>query len=381
MMNTNNTNALGIIFPNSYDDLVPDLTSVRLMASIPFAGRYRMIDFVLSSMVNCGIDNITVLVRENYFSLLDHLGSGREWDLTRKNGGLNIFPPFAQKNMGIYSGKVGSIASILGFLKSQKEKYVIMADANIAFNFDFKALLKEHIESGADVTVAYTKEELPASIRKSDDLRKAMYYTFDIEDNRVRKIHINSQETGVQNFSMNIYVFEREQLIKLVNEAFIGGGVYLERDILLPNINELTINGYEYKDYVARITDLKGYFDENMRLLDDANLSALFEKNSIYTKIRDDNPTRYVDGASAKNVMVADGCVIEGEIENCILFRGVKIGKGAKVKNAILMQDTIVEPGVNAEYVITDKKVTITEGKELKGTDSFPVFVAKRQVV
>ena len=380
MINTN-TNALGIIFPNVYDELVSELTNERLMASIPFASRYRMIDFVLSSMVNCGIDNITVLVRENYFSLLDHLGSGHEWDLTRKNGGLNIFPPFAQKNMGIYSGKVGSIASILGFLKSQKEKYVIMADANIAFNFDFKALLKEHIESGADVTVAYTKEELPASIRKSDDLRKAMYYTFDIEDNRVRKIHINSQETGVQNFSMNIYVFEREQLIKLVNEAFIGGGVYLERDILLPNINELTVNGYEYKDYVARITDLKGYFDENMRLLDDANLSALFEKNSIYTKIRDDNPTRYVDGASAKNVMVADGCVIEGEIENCILFRGVKIGKGAKVKNAILMQDTIVEPGVNAEYVITDKKVTITEGKELKGTDSFPVFVAKRQVV
>ena len=380
MINTN-TNALGIIFPNVYDELVSELTNERLMASIPFGSRYRMIDFVLSSMVNCGIDNITVLVRENYFSLLDHLGSGREWDLTRKNGGLNIFPPFAQKNTGIYSGKVGSIASILSFLKSQKEKYVIMSDANIAFNFDFKALLKAHIESGAEVTVAYTREELPASIRKSDDLRKAMYYTFDLEEKRVKKIHINSQETGVQNFSMNIYVFEREQLIKLVNEAFIGGGVYLERDVLLPRINELTINGYEYTDYVARITDLKSYFDENMRLLDDANLSALFERNSIYTKIRDDNPTRYVDGASAKNVMVADGCVIEGEIENCILFRGVKVGKGAKVKNAILMQDTIVEPGVNVEYVITDKKVRISEGKELKGTDSFPVFVAKRQVV
>lgn len=380
-MINSNVNALGIIFPNSYDSLVPELVTERSMASIPFAGRYRMVDFCLSSMVNCGIDNITVLVRENYFSLLDHLGSGREWDLTRKNGGLNIFPPFAQKNTGIYSGKVGSIASILSFLKSQKEKYVIMSDANIAFNFDFKALLKAHIESGAEVTVAYTREELPASIRKSDDLRKAMYYTFDLEEKRVKKIHINSQETGVQNFSMNIYVFEREQLIKLVNEAFIGGGVYLERDVLLPRINELTINGYEYTDYVARITDLKSYFDENMRLLDDANLSALFERNSIYTKIRDDNPTRYVDGASAKNVMVADGCVIEGEIENCILFRGVKVGKGAKVKNAILMQDTIVEPGVNVEYVITDKKVTISEGKELKGTDSFPVFVAKRQVV
>lgn len=380
MINTN-TNALGIIFPNVYDELVSELTNERLMASIPFGSRYRMIDFVLSSMVNCGIDNITVLVRENYFSLLDHLGSGREWDLSRKNGGLNIFPPFAQKNTGIYSGKVGMLASVLGFLKSQKEKYVIMSDANIAFNFDFKALLKKHIESGADVTVAYTKEELPASLRKSDDLRKAMYYTFDVDGDRVNKIHINSEETGVQNFSMNIYVFDREQLIKMVNEAFIGGGVYLERDILLPRLGELTIQGYEYTDYVARISDLKSYFDENMRLLDDANLCALFEGNAIYTKIRDDNPTRYVNGASAKNVMVADGCVIEGEIENCILFRGVKIGKGAKVRNAILMQDTVIEPGVDAEYIITDKKVTVSEGKELKGTDTFPIFVAKRQVV
>lgn len=381
MMNSNNTNALGIIFPNAYDELVPELTSERLMASIPFAGRYRMIDFVLSSMANCGIDNITVLVRENYFSLLDHLGSGREWDLSRKNGGLNIFPPFAQKNMGVYTGRVGMLASIMGFLKSQKEKYVIMSDTNIAFNFDFQKLLDTHIASGADVTIAYTKEELPESIMKAEELNKGKYFTLDLEGDRVKKIHINSQEEGVQNFSMNIYVFEREHLIKLINEAFMGGGVYLERDILIPQLDTLNIHAYEYTEYAARIGSLKGYFDQNMRLLDNDNLDALFGKSPIYTKIRDDNPTRYVNGASAKNVMVADGCVIEGEIENCILFRGVKIGKGAKVKNAILMQDTVIKEGVNAEYVITDKKVTISQNKELKGTDTFPVFVAKKQVV
>ena len=381
MMNTSNTNALGIIFPNAYDELVPELTSERLMASIPFAGRYRMIDFVLSSMANCGIDNVTVLVRENYFSLLDHLGSGREWDLTRKNGGLNIFPPFAQKNMRVYTGRVGMIATIMSFLKSQKEKYVVMSDTNIAFNFDFKALLDTHIASGADVTIAYTKEELPDSIMKSEELNKGRYYTLDLEGDRVKKIHINSQEPGVQNFSMNVYVFEREKLIKLINEAFMGGGVYMERDILIPQLGTLTINGYEYKEYAARIGSLKGYFDENMRLLENENLDALFGKNPIYTKILGNNPTRYVNGSSAKNVMVADGCVIEGEIENCILFRGVKIGKGAKVKNAILMQDTVIEAGVNAEYIITDKKVKVSEGRELKGTDTFPIFVAKKQVV
>lgn len=381
MMNTSNTNALGIIFPNAYDELVPELTSERLMASIPFAGRYRMIDFVLSSMANCGIDNVTVLVRENYFSLLDHLGSGREWDLTRKNGGLNIFPPFAQKNMRVYTGRVGMLGSILGFLKSQKEKYVVMSDTNIAFNFDFKALLDAHISSEADITIAYTKEELPESIMKAEEWNKGNFYTLDLDGSRVKRIHINPQEPGEKNFSMNVYVFEREHLINLVNEAFMAGAVYLERDILMPQLAELNVNAYEYTEYVARIGSLKEYFDENMRLLENENLYELFGKSPIYTKIRDDNPTRYVNGSSAKNVMVADGCVIEGEIENCILFRGVKIGKGAKVKNAILMQDTVIEADVNAEYIITDKKVKISAGKEIKGADTKPFFIRKKEVV
>ena len=149
----------------------------------------------------------------------------------------------------------------------------------------------------------------------------------------------------------------------------------------MPQLNELKVNAYEYQEYAARIGSLKEYFDESMKLLEDENLEQLFGKNPIYTKIRDDNPTRYINGSSAKNVMVADGCVIEGEIENCILFRGVKIGKGAKVKNSILMQDTEIEAGVNAEYVVTDKKVKISEGKEIKGADTKPFFVRKKEVV
>ncbi len=159
-----NANALGIIFPNSYDSFVPELVGERLMASIPFASRYRMVDFILSSMVNCGIDNISIIVRKNYHSLMDHLGSGRAWDLTRKNGGLNIVPPFAEKTVKIYNGRVEALASILDFLKDQKEKYVIMSDANIAVNFDFNDLIEAHVASGADVTVAYEEHEIPSSL-------------------------------------------------------------------------------------------------------------------------------------------------------------------------------------------------------------------------
>ncbi len=376
-----NANALGIIFPNSYDSLVPELVGERLMASIPFASRYRMVDFILSSMVNCGIDNISIIVRKNYHSLMDHLGSGREWDLTRKNGGLNIVPPFAEKTVKVYNGRVEALASILDFLKSQKEKYVVMSDANIAVNFDFNALIDAHIASGADVTVAYAEQEIPASAIEAPAVNKNLYYTLILDNGQVKEIKINSKKAGIQNFSMNIYVIDRELLIDQISSAFVHGYIYFERDILAPQLDKLNVQAFKYDGYIARISDMKSYFDENMKMLDEKNLDALFSGNSIYTKIRDDNPTRYINGAKAKNIMAADGCVIEGEVENSILFRGVKIGKGAKVKNCVLMQDTVIEPGVNVEYVISDKNVTITAGKEVKGTDTFPVYVAKYQVV
>lgn len=373
--------ALGIIFPNSYDSLVPDLVSERLMASIPFASRYRMCDFMISSMVHCGIDNISILVRKNYHSLLDHLGNGREWDLTRKNGGLNIVPPFAQKQIKVFSGRIEALESIRGYLRKQTEKYVILSDANLAVNFDFNALLDAHIKSGADVTMVYRKQEIPQSLIRQSTAGMDLYYALGINGDRVSKIYINPKESGEMNFSLNIYVIDRELLMRMVDEAYLHGDVYFVRDILEKKIDQLDVRGFCYDGYVAHIHDMKSYFEENMRLLKEENLNALFSGNQIYTKIRDDNPTRYINGAKAKNVMVADGCVIEGEVENSVLFRGVKIGKGAKVKNCVLMQDTVIEDNASVEYVITDKNVTISEDKSLTGNDSFQVYVAKGQVV
>ena len=176
-----NLNAMGIIFSNMHDSVIPELTGHRTMASVPFASRYRLIDFVLSGMTIAGVQNVGVIVKKNYQSLLDHLGSGREWDLARKNGGLNIFPPFAQKSMSVYGGRIEAMAGILGFLRSQKEKYVVMADTNIAMNFDFNAMIDAHIASGADITVSYKKEELPADLQTMrDDSSKGTYYTFDM---------------------------------------------------------------------------------------------------------------------------------------------------------------------------------------------------------
>ena len=376
-----NADALGIIFPNSYDSLVPDLVSERLMASIPFASRYRMCDFMISSMVHCGIDNISILVRKNYHSLLDHLGNGREWDLARKNGGLNIVPPFAQKQIKVFSGRIEALESIRGYLIKQTEKYVILSDANIAVNFDFNALLDAHIKSGADVTMVYRKQEIPQSLIRQSTAGMDLYYALGINGDRVSKIYINPKESGEMNFSLNIYVIDRELLIRMVDEAYLHGNVYFVRDILEKKIDQLDVRGFCYDGYVAHIHDMNSYFEENMRLLKEENINALFSGNQIYTKIRDDNPTRYINGAKAKNVMVADGCVIEGEVENSVLFRGVKIGKGAKVKNCVLMQDTVVETNAELDCVVTDKNVKITAGKKLSGTESFPVYVQKNHTV
>ena len=370
-MVNSNVNALGVIFANTYDNLVPELVAERSMASIPFGGRYRLIDFMLSSMANTGIDNVSIIVRRNYHSLMDHLGAGREWDLTRKRGGLNIVPPFAERGVKMYSGRVDALESILSWLEAQKERYVILSDSYIAVNFDFGKLIEAHIASGADVTMVYNRASIPEGARSDN-------YTVRIDEGgRVTEILSHDYRLGEQNLSMNIYVIERETLIHLVHDAAVRGLIYFERDILARNLKLLNVQAYEFKGYAARISDMKSYFDENMRLLEPGSMEALFGGAPIYTKIRDDNPTRYLEGSSVKNSLLADGCVIEGTVENCVLFRGCQVKKGAVVKNCVLMQDTVVEPDCHVEYVVTDKNVHITEGKKLSGTDTFPVFIAK----
>ena len=373
-MVNSNVNALGVIFANTYDNLVPELVAERSMASIPFGGRYRLIDFTLSSMANAGIDNVSVIVRKNYHSLMDHLGAGREWDLTRKRGGLNIVPPFAERSVKLYSGRVDALDSILNWLEAQKERYVILSDSYIAMNFDFNKLIEAHIKSGADVTMVYNRGEIPDGARTDN-------YTIRIDNGRVAELLSNDYRPGVQNLSMNLYIIERESLIHLIHDAAVRGLVYFERDILARNLKLLNVQAYEFKGYAARVSDMKSYFDENMRLLQDGSMDALFGPAPIYTKIRDDNPTRYVEGSSVKNSLLADGCVIEGTVENCVLFRGCQVKKGAVVKNCVLMQDTVVEPGAQLDCVVTDKNVRVTADKKLSGTESFPVYVQKNHTV
>lgn len=371
-----NLNALGIIFPNMHDNALKELTLYRTMASVPFAGRYRLIDFVLSGMTLAGIQNVGVIVKKNYQSLMDHLGNGREWDLSRKRGGLVIFPPNAAGAGGEYHGRIEALYTILPYIESAREDYVVLADCNTVCTLDYAALVAKHAESGADVTIAYAKDRMTEALgRNNVSLQMA-------PSGRVRELLINDTASGKRNLSLGIMVVNRELLCEIVKTSYSRGLVRFEQEVLAKKLDTFKVCGFEYVGYRSRILDMASYFEANMQMLYVENLNRLFpEGRPVYTKVRDEAPVRYAIGSKVKNATVADGCIIEGEVQNCILFRGCRIGKGAVVKNCILMQNTIVQPGVRMDYVITDKDVTVTEGQYLGGTKNFQVFVKKGSTV
>lgn len=365
-------NAMGIIFANMHDSNLPEIIAHRTMASVPFGGRYRMVDFVLSGMTNAGIHNIGMVVRQNYQSLMDHLGSGREWDLARKRGGLVIFPPGGRDHGKLYQGRIDALNNVMEYLTHRKEELVVMSDCDTASDLDYLDLVHTHRQSGADVTAVYEKSGIPEGMLEDN-------ITYQIgDDNFVNEIRINDYKKGSQNLSMYTYVIGRELLISLVRDAVVRGLTHFEEHILARNLKLLKVRGYYYSGYRARICDMTSYFDQNLRLLKPENLEKLFPQDRpVNTKVRDEAPVRYAIGSKAVSCLVADGCIIEGELENCLLFRGVRVGKGAKLKNCVIMQGTEIAPGALLENVVTDKNVFIGENQVLRGAPKYPMFIAK----
>lgn len=365
---------LGIIFPNMHDEAIPELTRIRTMASVPFGGRYRMIDFTLSGFVAAGIDNIAVVPRTSYVSLMDHVGSGKEWDLARKRGGLKIFPPYGEAGTKSGKGKQGALSAIVSYIEYSPCEYVVLADCGIASALDYGDVVEKHIESKADITIVYNKEML-------DETAKTDNVTLDVRNGKVCEILVNDVSNKVRNCGMWVYVINKNLLVNAIHECDAKGLKEFERDVLQAAVGTLEVRGYEYTGYAKRITNLKSFFEANLDLCNRENLSKLFGEYPVYTKVRDDAPVRYTIGSSVKNAIAGDGCFIEGSVEGSVLFRGVKVGKGATVKNCVLMQDAVVEDGVVLENVICDKSVVFTKDQKLIGTSTHPVYVEKRAKV
>ena len=362
---------LGLIFANMHENNVSDLTKERTLGSVLFGGRYRLIDFPLSNMVNSGISEVGVITKSNYQSLRDHLGSGREWDLARKNGGLHLLPPFSHVGSGIYRGRLEAIYGVMDFVEHSNADYVVMSDCDVIANIDYSKAIKQHIETGADITAIYAKGIYDSAQHKAT--------IFGIDDGRITDVTINPLICGECCISLNSFILSKKFLEKIVREAVSRSLYSFERDILQAKKEEYKIYAYEHSEYYERIDSMQSYYNANRALLNSENRQSLFKKSRpIYTKIRDNGPAKFGLESSIKNSLIADGCVIDGTVENSVLFRGVKVAKGAVVKNCILMQDTIIGKESRISNVITDKLVSIDAQRTLTGSESYPLYIGKK---
>lgn len=367
---------MGIIYTGESDARLRELTMFRAIAALPVAGRYRVIDFLLSSMVNGGLKNVGIIMQKNYHSLMDHLGSGKEWDLHGKNNGMHVLPPFlTRENIGVYTGLLDALRSNTDYLSRSKQEYVVLSNSNIIYNADMDALARYHADSGADITLMYTKD--PTMLRDE----YGTYIAVD-ESGKVTDMEVEPTHPTLENSYMEVMVLKRELLRSLVDKGVAHGLHDMDRDVLLGLVQEgkARINAFEYTGPCWRMDSVQSFFRFNMDVLDTETRARLFSA-PVYTKVRDEMPARYGENVNVVNSLVADGCIIEGTVENSILARGVRVAPGAHVKNCIVMQDGQIHAGAYIENCILDKQAVIKRNAKLIGPAEYPIVIAKNVVI
>lgn len=368
---------MGVIFTGENDARLRELTMTRAIAALPVAGRYRVIDFLVSSMVNGGIRNVGVIMQKNYHSLMDHLGSGKEWDLHGKNDGLRVLPPFlTRENVGVYTGLLDALRSNTNYLSRSKQEYLVLSGSNIIYNCNMNDLVQAHINSGAEITLMYTRDP------KMQRDEYGSYIKVD-EDGRVVEMEVEPTHPNLECAFMDVMILRRETLRALVDKAVAHGMHDMNHDILMPMIQNGTtrVNSLEYKGLCWHVDSVQSFFNFNMDILDTGVRHKLFGELPVFTKVRDEMPASYGENGVTVNSLVADGCIIEGTVENSILFRGVRVAPDAHVKNCIIMQDGQVHSGAYVENCILDKQAVIKRNARLIGPNAYPIVIAKNVVI
>ena len=366
---------MSIIFASDNENKLGELTIHRTTASLPFCGRYRLIDFTLSNLVNSGITKIGIITRNNYNSLMDHIRMGRNWDLNRKNSGISLFPPYTfNVNRDVHKSKIDALYGINHYIKHNKEEYVIITNGNIAMNIDYDEVFDKHIENGADITMlAYQAQ--------SNTSRRVVIKTD--ESNRVIDLFVSeTPDSEARLIGLNAYLLKKDILLTLIESAYARGLQDFEKDILLKEVHNLKIMCHEVNSYVGIIDDIKSYFSESMKMLDIETRNDLFYgSGTIYTKVKYSVPTLYEEDAKVQNSLIADGCIIDGEVIDSILFRGVRVAKNAVIKNSIVMEGGSIGENSMLTYAITDKNVEIRKNKNISGFATYPIVIAKDKKV
>ena len=368
---------MGIIFAN--DATMGDLTEKRTMASLPFGGRYRQVDFHLSNMCAAGIRHVGIISRHNYQSLMNHIGDGEEWGLELGEGGLEFLTPYAMSVNDRYRGKLENLYFAMDFLTfgGEEDEYVVMADSAVLCNIDLHPVIASHIESGKDITVVAKKGI--ADGKKQLDLALKLDNKGEITDMAVN--YAASQDYLA---SMDLFVLNKNWLIRQIEECVARDRYHTDRDLVMGLWNRglATVNVYTFEGVALYNESVEEYFRNSLLLLDKEIRHDLFDGNHpIFTKVRDRVPSYYGEGCEIENCLVADGCFLEGEAEDSILFRQVTICKDAEVENCVIMNDAVIGEGCNLKYVILDKNVTVTPGTALIGSKKKPIVIKRGETV
>jgi glucose-1-phosphate adenylyltransferase len=372
---------LGIIYSYSDKENLRELTSIRAMASLSIAGKYRIIDLVLSNFVNSGIFEVSVIAKTNYHSLIDHLAAGAEWDMSRKKGGLRVLTPFsnpeATENSFIYRGTLDALANHLHSIKHSLADYVIITGSKILYTLDFRDMINAHIQSGADITVAYAN-----SLNGEHRIPQGVPLLQLDETQRITEVNVTEEELNDTegSWGIGVCVIRKTLLESLVADAFSHQWFDLYADVFKRLVPKLNIKGYEYKKQLLEVGTVCDYKKSNMLFLDREFSKKVFEK-TVYTKVKDSVPAFYGAECYVENSIISDGCDIYGTVVNCVISRGVRIEKGAVVKDSIIMQDGVIMANAKVEHAILDKDVIIREGKEVIGHETYPVVVPKLSIV
>ena len=368
--------ALGIVSFSENHIWVDGMENYRSIGAFSFLGRYRVIDFPISNFSNSGIDRIQVYVRRRPQSLVQHIGTGRHFNINSKSGYVQIMFTDSQEENDYYNTDVKAYMANLEHIENTSNTHVVIAPAYMVYTQDFDALLKTHIESEADITVLY---------HSVDNAKEAYQNCYCVNLNRQKGVESFERNNGKlknRNIFMDTYVMKKEVFIELLKEAQKTSSMYTLRMIINDKCSEMDIRGVAHRGFFAPITDFKSYYDGNMSLLDLKTAKAVFNDSwPIYTRTNDSCPTQYFETADVKRSFVANGCTIEGTVENSVVGRECVIKPGAVVKNCILLTNVVIGEGVHIEGQIVDKNARVTKMKEIIADPETPGYIRRNDIV
>lgn len=370
-------NAFAIVYAKQGDPQLRELVELRSVSALPFAGRYRMIDVILSNLTNSGVRSVGLITQRNYKSLIDHIGSGKEWNLSKKVGGLMILPPYdLAVDNDLYHGLPDALFSKRDFIEHQRWRYCLLIATDKVYRQDFNKMMDKHIESGADITVLYSRDD-----SLMHDSTGSTHY-FHMKGDEVTEVTANADGSGDIVANLGASIMDKDLLMRLVEDTCAEGRYNFDMDLLARTVGKYKVVGVEHKGYVGPISSVKTYFDLNADMLNPDIRYELFNPEfPIYTKTHDSPPTLFENGCVAENSLFGNGCTVKGKVKGSIVFRGVHIEDGADVENCIIMQNTSIGAGAKLCNMIIDKDVIIEPGARCVSVPYSPGIIRKGAVV